>query len=306
VTITASVGSSSSSVALTVQPPSLKSLFAPSTLTGGTGIGAIVFLNGLAPLGGALVTLSSSSPAASPPASVIVAAGQPTLSFNIPTSAVAATTPVTLTASWNGTTVAAPLTLTPSQPPATITLSPTTTVGNTGSSGVVTIAAPQSVDLQLALSTSNPAVATTNNFVTIPAGVTAGGFLVFTQPPVSSTTVTISVTGAGVTRSALLTVDPFASAPLGTPSLLAPANGARFARGQSVAFDWSDVSGAGSYTIQLTTSSAFTSTLVNQNVTASAFSTSTLPVANLFWRVRANSSAGTASGFSATRSLRVK
>jgi hypothetical protein len=181
-----------------------------------------------------------------------------------------------------------------------------TTTGNAGSSGTVTIAAPQSVDLQLALSSSNPAVAFTNNFVTIPAGVMAGGFLVFTQPPVTPTTVTISVSGAGVTKSALITVNPFASAPLAAPALLSPADGTRFARGANVAFDWSDVSGAASYTIQVSASSAFGTTVVNQTVTPSAFATTTLPVATLFWRARANSSTGSAGNWSATRSLRVK
>jgi hypothetical protein len=306
VTITATVGTSSTSAALTVQPPSLKSLSAPSVLTAGTPIGAIVFLNGLAPPAGAVVSLSSSSPAATPPASVTVAASQPTLSFQIPTTAVSVSTPVTLTASWNGAIATANVTLSPSQPPATISISPATTVGNTGSNGVVTIAAPQTVDLQLALSSSNPAVAFTNNFVTIPAGVTAGGFLVFTQPPATPTTVTISVTGAGVTKSAPITVNPFPAAPLTAPALLSPADGTRFAQGASVTFDWSDVSGAANYSIQVSTSSTFGTTVVNQTTAASTFATATLPVANLFWRARANAAGGTAGAWSATRSLRVK
>jgi len=306
VTITATIGTSSTSIAITVQPPSLASLSVPSTITGGTTVGAIAFLNGLAPAGGAIVSLSSSSPAVSPPATVIVPAGQPTASVLVSTSAVTATTLVTLTASWNGVSVSAPITLTASQPPATITLDPTVTTGNTGSSGVVTIAAPQSVDLQLALSSSNTAVATTNNFVTIPAGVMAGGFLVFTQPPAVPTTVTISVSGAGVTKSALLTVNPFPTAPMPAPTLLSPANNSRFVRGQAVAFDWSDVTGAASYTIQVSTSSTFGTTVVNQTVGVSAFSSATLPAATLFWRARGNDAAGNAGAWSASRSFRVK
>src|SRR5262249_46982947 len=108
------------------------------------------------------------------------------------------------------------------------------------------------------------------------------------------------------TKSALLTVNPFAAAPLGAPTLIAPAADARFVRGQNVAFDWSDVSVAGSYTIQVSTSSTFGSTVVNQTVVASAFSTTTLPAANLVWRVRANDPAGTAGSFTAARALRVK
>jgi hypothetical protein len=49
--------------------------------------------------------------------------------------------------------------------------------------------------------------------VVVPAGVTAGGFNVFTQHVASQTIVTISVTGGGVTRSATLTVNPDQASP---------------------------------------------------------------------------------------------
>ena len=60
--------------------------------------------------------------------------------------------------------------------------------------------------------------------------VVAGGFLVFTQPPAVPTTVTISVSGAGVTKSALLTVNPFPTAPMPAPTLLSPAECERIPR----------------------------------------------------------------------------
>ena len=117
---------------------------------------------------------------------------------------------------------------------------------------------------------------------------------------------TISVSGAGVTKSALLTVNPFPTAPMPAPTLLSPANNSRFARGQTVAFDWSDVTGAASYTIQVSTSSTFGTTVVNQTVGVSAFSSATLPAATLFWRARGNDTAGNAGTWSASRSFRVK
>src|SRR5207244_771146 len=46
-----------------------------------------------------------------------------------------------------------------------------------------------------------------------PAGVTAGGFNVFTTQVTTQTLVTISVSGGGVTKSATLTVTPDATAP---------------------------------------------------------------------------------------------
>src|SRR5207237_699451 len=49
--------------------------------------------------------------------------------------------------------------------------------------------------------------------VIIPAGSIQGGFNVFTQPVATTTVVTISVTGAGVTLTAPLTVNPIGTPP---------------------------------------------------------------------------------------------
>ncbi|HWP42994.1 MAG TPA: hypothetical protein VNO14_07155, partial [Blastocatellia bacterium] len=86
VTITATLNSGSASAQLTLQPPSLKSLIiSPSTISGGAQSQGIVMLNGQAPTGGAVVSLSSNSPSVNPPSSVFVAAGSPSASFPIPT-----------------------------------------------------------------------------------------------------------------------------------------------------------------------------------------------------------------------------
>lgn len=210
VTLTATLGSSSASVSVTVQPPSLKSLSVFSPITGGATTSGIVMLNGQAPPGGLSVGLTSSNPAlASVPATVTVAPGSPSFSLNIPTGAVTANTVVTLTANLNGVTQQTTLTLTPGQPPASITLDTTTTTPPNGSSGVVRLASPAVGDVTLALSSSNPTVASTNTSVTVPSGVTAASFLIFTRTAVTApTNVTISVSGAGVTKSAVLTVQP--------------------------------------------------------------------------------------------------
>src|SRR5262249_34537286 len=71
-------------------------------MTGGGPAKGQVTLSGPAPTGGALVTLGSSSAAATLPASVAVAAGSSSATFAIATTAVAASTPVTITASFNG------------------------------------------------------------------------------------------------------------------------------------------------------------------------------------------------------------
>ncbi len=151
-------------------------------------------LNGVAPLGGAVVSLASNSPAVNLPAAVTVQAGSPSVSFGISTNPVTVNTPVTVTASWNGGSVQSQVTLLPLQPPASLTLSPTSTVGTGGSSfGTVRVASAATFDQTFQLTSSNPAIARVNNSMVVPAGVTAGGFNIFTSTVSVSTTVTITV-----------------------------------------------------------------------------------------------------------------
>jgi len=70
-------------------------------------------------------------------------------------------------------------------------------------------------------------------------------------------------------------------------------------------FDWSDVAGAASYTIQIDDQSSFSSPIVSQTVSASTFSTSTLPAARMWWRVRAVDASGVAGAWSAGRRFEV-
>ena len=308
VTLTATLNSASASAQFTLQPPSLKSLtISPSTISGGAQPQGIVMLNGQAPAGGAVVSLSSNSPSVSPPASVTVAPGEFSASFPIPTSSVTANTTATVTATYNGSSSQAQVTLTSQQPPSSLTLSPTSTTGTGGSSfGTVTIASPSSTDQILQVASSNPSVASVPNGVTIPAGSTTGGFNIFTTSVSVQTVVTISVSGGGVTRTANLTVNPDAAptptpqpAP-GAPSLLSPASNARVA--QPINFDWTDVSGATSYEIQIDDSNNFTAPLtLSKTVGVSQVTITGLPAQRLFWRVRAFNSAGVAGPFSASR-----
>jgi len=214
-TITATLNGASASGQITVAPTALKSLsISPSTINGGAQPGGIVMLSGQAPPGGAAVTLSSSSPAVTPPPSVFVNPGDFSVSFPIQTSRVTANTTATVTASWNGTSTQAQVTLTPQPAPTSITLNPTSTVGTSGSSfATVTIASPQATDTILQVASSQPTIAQVPNSVMVPAGVTNGGFNIFTTQVTTQTLVTISVSGGGVTKSAVLTVNPDGTAP---------------------------------------------------------------------------------------------
>ena len=100
--VQAAFGDTTQTASLAVAPPlSLTSLgVAPGNVTGGTNATATVTLSGPSPAGGALVTLSSDSAAASVPASVLVPAGLTSASFGVQTNTVTAFTTATLTAAY--------------------------------------------------------------------------------------------------------------------------------------------------------------------------------------------------------------
>ena len=96
-----------------------------------------------------------------------------------------------------------------------------------------------------------------------------------------------------------LATDADTSAPPSTPpvplapTLLAPFNNDTPL--QPITFDWSEVGGAASYTIQIDDSSAFNAPLVReQQVTGSMAVSSGLATVPHFWRVRAVNTAGVA------------
>ena len=135
VTITASYNGATRTAPLTVTPAgaavSLQQItVSPSSVTGGSNTSAFVSLSGGAPIGGALVALSSSNPGVvGVPASVTVGEGTTAAGFTVTTAGVSSTTSVIITASYNGTSVTATATVTaaapPPPPPANVTLTVT-------------------------------------------------------------------------------------------------------------------------------------------------------------------------------------
>jgi len=94
---------------------------------------------------------------------------------------------------------------------------------------------------------------------------------------------------------------------LAAPTLVSPANDARFPPGSSITFDWSDVAGAASYTIQIDNEQSFAAPItVNQTTGVSQLTTSTLPTARMWWRARANDSGGAAGAWSAVRRFEIR
>jgi trimeric autotransporter adhesin len=211
VTITATYNGSTQTAVLTINPTALATLVMnPPTAAGGSSSVGTVTLNGPAPTGGALVTLSDNSASSTTPASVTVAAGASSANFTVTTVAVATSTPVTISATYSGATLTATLTINP------LAVSNLTIVPNSVGSGVspvgtVTLNGPAPTGGALvALSNSNPTAATVPVSVTVAAGATSANFSILTAQVASATTVTVTASYNGSTLPAVLTVNPLA------------------------------------------------------------------------------------------------
>jgi VCBS repeat protein len=112
----------------------------------------------------------------------------------------------------------------------------------------------------------------------------------------------LGIGGASPGLAVLLNSTGLAPPPTpGAPTLLSPAQDATPA--QPVSFDWTDVTAATSYRIQIDDSNNFSNPLVvDRIVTASQFTASTLNAGRRhWWRVRGINSAGTAGAWSSVR-----
>jgi trimeric autotransporter adhesin len=209
--ITATYSGASKTAVLTVDPPVLSGLtLSPATIAGGCqGSTGKVTLSGKAPIGGLVVPLTNTNPAASVPASVTVPAGATYVTFPVTAPAVAAIQTGTVSASFGGVTRSVTLKVRPIGL-ASLTLAPNPVVGPNAVTGTVTLecpAAPGSVVVALSsstLSVAKPAVAS----VTIPAGSTTATFTVTTADVSAVSYATIKAVAGGVTKTVRLTVNP--------------------------------------------------------------------------------------------------
>ncbi len=288
----------------------------PYFVTGGSSALGEVILDGRAPAGGFLVSLSSFNPAVlQVPPSVTVPKGTDRVSFNVATAQVAADVLVTLQATPSSSISVVQLSvLAPAGAPTLtgVAVNPTTVAGGGGSTGTVTLSGAALAGGAVVSLASNTSMATVPATVTVAAGATSGQFAVGTLPVSTDTVATLSATLGGignvtVTQLATLTITAAGQPTQPGPNLLSPANGARFAAGSSVGFDWSDVAAAASYTIEIDSSSSIAAPLTaTQTVVTSQATFSGLPRQRLWWRVRANSASGAAGAWSAVREFEMK
>jgi hypothetical protein len=305
-TLSAAIGTQAASAPLTVDPAGLMQINieagppVPNVFTGGTTEIGSILTNGVAPVGNTF-SLSSSSPAATVPATVDVLPGQlPT--FNITTQQVTTTTPVVITATWRGKSIKVNMTL---QPPPSLQAPVNGASYPTGQVVIFRWHTSHGLSSQLQVA-DNPSF--TNPVVDFDTN-TSQAWAVMSLPSGKLYWRVLGVDAYGVEGPQpvvrTLTVKP-PSGPLPPPTLEFPANGATMTAGQQVSFFWQPVTGAASYELQVANNASFTPPLVlDKKPTGNQFNTSTLPVGSLFWRVRAVDSLGNPGAWSTTFQLTV-
>ena len=181
----------------------------PSSATGGISRTGTVTLTSAAPAGGVVVNLASSIPAAQVPASITIPANASSVNFTVMTSSVSSVTAGSISASYNGVTKSAAISLLPpaSAALANLTLNPTTVVGGASSIGTVTLSAPAPTGgLVVNLSSSHPYRASVPTTVTILSGSSSANFTISTTKGSRKITAKITASQGGVIKTANLTI----------------------------------------------------------------------------------------------------
>jgi uncharacterized repeat protein (TIGR03803 family) len=193
-TITATQGSVVKTATLTIKPPTVDGLaLSPNPLTGGDPCTATVHLDGLAPTGGKIVTITTNSVNLKVPSSVTVPAGSFSTTFPVISTPQSTNTPATITATTGTVSQTANVTI---LAPAVsgLSLSPSSVQGSSSTvvTGKVTINGPApSAGSIVTLTSSNLKV------LSIPAGVKVVG---------GTTTVTFPTRHFAVTTAQYVTV----------------------------------------------------------------------------------------------------
>jgi len=198
-TITASYRNSSKSAVLTVRRPRLLSInLQPESAIGGSSVTGTVSLNGPAPSGGVIVSLTSSNTnAAVVPGSVTIPSGQNSAGFTVTTKPVSSSTPVTITASYGGDSKTAVLTVVPLRL-SFVAINPSDVTGGSSATGTVSLNGPApSGGVVVSLTSSNTNVASVPSQVSIPAGQTQADFTVTTRAVTKDAVVRITASYAG-------------------------------------------------------------------------------------------------------------
>jgi hypothetical protein len=193
---------------LATVPVSLQSFtLTPNAVIGGTNSTGRITLSNAAPIGGFVVTLTSSNPSAMPPVSVTVPERTGSVSFSLPTSAVSTAVSATITATFGSISLTAPLAIHPAYVVG-LSVSPTSEVGGARCVATVTLNGPAPAGgwgVRLTCTSSSVKIPT---YVVVPAGATTATFQMATYSVASTVTATITGTLNSFSKSTQLTVTP--------------------------------------------------------------------------------------------------
>jgi hypothetical protein len=208
---------------VTVVPPVLVTgvSFNPTTVTGGTMSTGTVTIGQTAPAGGITVSLGSSDPSVTVPTSATIPAGSTTQTFAATTFGVATAKMVMVTATLVASNSSATLTINPAVINS-ITLSPASVTGGTGSVGTVVLSGPAPPSgLTVTLMSNNTNAATVPGSFNIAGGASSGTFNATSLPVAAIANVSITATlPSGTAMPGGLTVNP----PVVTMVSFSPAN----------------------------------------------------------------------------------
>ncbi len=182
-----------------------------SFLVGGASTTGTVSVGGPAPAGGALVTLTSSNPAATLPGgtSVLIPAGSQSATFPITTQSVAAPATATITGTYHAIKQKAVLNVEPPESLSSISVAPASLIGMFGGDkavGTITLSVPASNGVVVNLSSAQPGKLSVPATVAVAPGATTATFALSALPVPSDTVVAVTAALLGATTSAQVTV----------------------------------------------------------------------------------------------------
>lgn len=191
---------------ITITPSALQSLtVSPTTVAGGSNTtGTVSFLSPVS--SPQEVAISENSSALQTPPSVTVATGQKTASFPIATGATASTFTRQVTATHQGVSRTANVTVVPATL-LSITVSPSTVEGRKPSTGTVTFNGKVAQAVFVSLASNSSAVQVPAN-VFVPAGQKSVAFQITTSKVTATSTRQVAANYNGVVKTASITLQP--------------------------------------------------------------------------------------------------
>lgn len=190
--------------------PAMKSVsVSPTSVMGGKPATGTVTLNGPAPAGGIVVTLSTTNGAATIPSSVTVPGGSTMATFPVTTVPVAANTNGTFSGEAMGVTRTSPVFMVKAPSLTGFAFMPSTIAVGQTATGKLTINGAAPSGFTVNLTTGNATVAPVPASITFNAGATTATFTVTGGPTSTTSMVTITAKDpALITKTAVLTVHP--------------------------------------------------------------------------------------------------